>query len=152
MKMSLRKRVILIIFGLFLSVILLEAGLRIAGFLILSAQEYRNKISLERKEAFRILCLGGSTTAGGEAPWPSQLQEIINQKDIGIKSSVINKGRAGMNSLHILSELENYLAEYNPDMVMVMMGINDIFTMLGHINMPAGRAATWFRSFKFSRR
>ncbi len=81
-KTSFRQKILLIIFGLCLCAVLLELGLRIGGFVILSLQEYRNRISLKQKGTYRILCLGESTTAN---EWPGPLEKILNQKDIGIK-------------------------------------------------------------------
>ncbi len=59
-----RQKLILIALGFFLTLIILEAGLRFGGFIITSLQEYRNKISLRQKSTYRILSLGESTTAG----------------------------------------------------------------------------------------
>jgi len=104
----------------------LEIGLRIGGFAWLSLQEYRNKISLRQKGAYRIMCLGESTTAlGGKDSYPAQLEEILNQKKISIKFSVINKGVPATNSTAIVSLLEENLDKYHPDMVVAMMSIND---------------------------
>jgi superkiller protein 3 len=74
------------------------------------------------------MCLGESTTALGEypyGPYPFQLEEVLNQRNIGIKFSVINKAIPSINSAYILSHLEENLNQYNPDMVITMMGLND---------------------------
>ena len=103
-KIPLGQKIALIIFGLFLCLALLEIGLRIGGFVFLSLQEHRNRIALKQKGAYRIMCLGESTTAiGGEDSYPSQLEEILNERNIGIRFSVINKGIPGANTTAILS-------------------------------------------------
>lgn len=126
-KSSPRQKIKLILFGLFLCIVLVETGLRIAGFLILSLQEYNNKLIIREKNEYHIMCIGESTTAGGsyESSYPGQLQEILNNKNLGINFKVINAGIAGTKTGAIVSILEKNLDKYNPDMVIVMMGIND---------------------------
>ncbi len=121
------KKIILTISGIFFAVIVFELGLRLGGFIFLSLQEYRNRIAIKQKGSYRIMCLGESTTAGGDFSYPSQLEETLNQRDIGIEFTVINKGVPGVNTLHILASLENNLNQYQPDMVITMMGINDSY-------------------------
>lgn len=125
-KFSWSKKFGLIIFGIFLGLFLLEIALRVGGFVFLSLQEYRNRIAIAQKGGYCILCLGESTTAlGGEYSWPSQLEEILNRAQIGIKFKVINKGIPGISTSGILYHLEKYLDEYEPNMVITMIGIND---------------------------
>ncbi|MDO8602282.1 MAG: tetratricopeptide repeat protein, partial [Candidatus Omnitrophota bacterium] len=50
---------------------------------------------------------------------------ILNQHDIGIKFSVLDKGIVSTNTAIILSQLEANLDKYQPDMVVTMMGVND---------------------------
>jgi len=121
-KVSSREKISLIIFGLCLFLILLETGLRLAGFILLSMQEYRNLQSVKQKGAYRIMCIGESTTAGR---YPAFLEEILNQRNIGIKFSVVNKGVSAINTTLILANLESNINNYRPDMVIAMMGIND---------------------------
>jgi tetratricopeptide (TPR) repeat protein len=73
------------------------------------------------------MCLGESTTQG---QYPFLLEKILNQRNIGVTFSVIDKGVGGARTPVILSELESNLANYNPDMVVTMMGINDYGTHL----------------------
>ncbi len=121
-KISLGEKVGLIIGGLFLALIIVEIGLRAGGAIILSLQEQRNRISLRQKDTYRVLCLGESTTMG---EYPVYLEEFLNKRNIGIKFSVIDKGIAGIFTSGILTHLESNLDNYHPDMVIVMMGIND---------------------------
>lgn len=113
-EISIRQKIILSIFGLFLTVVLLEAGLRIGGFVYLSLQEYRNRISLKQKGRYRILCLGESTTAGGKESYPGQLEEILNQQNTRMQFSVINKGMSGLTTGVIVAQLEDNLDKYTP--------------------------------------
>jgi tetratricopeptide (TPR) repeat protein len=73
------------------------------------------------------MCLGESITVGvGENSYPSQLEKVLNQRNIGIKFSVINKAVVLSDSSYIVAHLEENLNRYKPDMVTIMTGINDI--------------------------
>lgn len=125
-KTSFKQKIMLIIFGLFSLLIIIEIGLRVAGFVYLSLQDYKNRLSLTHKGQYRILCLGDSMTAfWHEKSYPAQLEQILNQRMPDVRFSVINKGIPGVNSTYIVSQLARNLNKYQPDMVVVMMGIND---------------------------
>ncbi|MFC1666585.1 tetratricopeptide repeat protein [Candidatus Omnitrophota bacterium] len=147
-RISFKQKIVLVIFGLFLCILLLEIGLRIGGFVILSLQEHENRMSIRQKGTYRIMCLGESTTAGGKNSYPSQLQEILNQKDIGVNFSVINKGIARTNTGGIVYQLENNLDKYNPQMVITMMGINDMRYTLLYEDILAKKTTLFFKSFR----
>jgi tetratricopeptide (TPR) repeat protein len=119
---SLQQKIALVVLGLCLSLVLLETGMRLGGFVLSSIQEYGNLQSIKQKGAYRILCLGESTTQG---QYPQRLEQILNQRNAGVRFSVIDKGLYATNSSAILSRVGPYLDEYHPDMVIAMMGIND---------------------------
>jgi tetratricopeptide (TPR) repeat protein len=121
-KVSLREKIIIIICGVFFSMVILEIGLRVGGFLSSTLQEYRNKLSIKQRGSYRIMCLGESTTA---RQYPPFLEEILNKRNIGIKFSVIDKGIIGTNTVVMLTQLKQNLDIYKPDMVTVMAGDND---------------------------
>lgn len=128
-KVSFQQKLILVMFGIILTGILLETGLRLGGFILSSLQERRNRISIAKKGSYRIMCLGESTTAFGEKDsYPSQLEEILSRRNNKIKFSIINKGIPGSDTTFILAQLEDNLNKYNPDMVIAMMGINEGLT------------------------
>lgn len=109
--------------------------MRLWGGLILATQEHGNKISLKQPDVYRILCVGESTTAiGGRVSYPAQLEEILNRRSAVMKFRVINQGRVATNTVAIANSLEAYLDAYDPQMVIVMMGINDggILNIPGH--------------------
>jgi len=119
--------------------------LRLGGFVLSSIQEHRNLQSIKQKGVYRILCLGESTTRD---QYPSYLEEILNQRDRGVRFSLIDKGGAGVNTAVILSQVGSYLDEYHPDMVVTMMGINDGG---GHIPFEApttSKGMLFIRSFR----
>jgi tetratricopeptide (TPR) repeat protein len=123
-KPTITKKIILIFLGIISCLLLLELGLRLGGFVFTSFQEYSNRTSFSKKGSYRIMCLGESTTAG---QYPHFLEEILNQSNTDIKFSVIDRGVVGINSIDILSRLEDNLNIYRPDMVITMMGNNDGF-------------------------
>ncbi len=143
-KTSFKQKLLLILFGLFLTVILLEASLRIAGSIVLMLQERHNHLSNDPRE-YRILCLGESTTAlGGEDSYPSQLEALLNLHSHQKKFTVINKGIISTTSEYILSHLDQYLDQYRPQMVIVMMGINDSAYLHGP------NKSLWWENIKYS--
>jgi tetratricopeptide (TPR) repeat protein len=119
---SISRKTLIVLSGLILSLALLEVGLRLGGFVFSSIQGYENLRSAKQKGAYRILCLGESTTEG---QYPHLLEQVLNQHHMGTRFSVIDKGKSATDSFFILSRVESYLAEYHPDMVVAMMGIND---------------------------
>jgi len=124
-RISFKEKLSLVIFGIFLSVILLEAGLRIAGSIVFFLQERHNHVSFNQNE-YPILCLGESTTAlGGEDSYPSELEALLNAQEKTKRITVINKGIISTTSNYILAHVEQNLDIYKPQMVIVMMGIND---------------------------
>ena len=143
--MKTRQKIPLILFGLFLTIVILEIVLRISGFAISSLQEYRNLQSIKQKGSCRIMCLGESTT---QKQYPACLEEILNQRNIGIKFSVIDKGLAGTNTVAILAKLEANLDKYQPDIVVTMMGVNDNGKHMPYEIAYSSKLITALRSFK----
>jgi tetratricopeptide (TPR) repeat protein len=125
-KITLKRKIALIISGLVLSIIILEIGLRITNGILSASQEYWNRVSLRGKGVYRILCLGESTTA---RQYPQPLEKILNERNTGIKFKVIDKGVIATNTSGILSQLGKNLDLYRPDMVITMMGYNDKWIM-----------------------
>lgn len=144
-----KQKIALIFFGLFLFLVCFEVGLRLASFVFLSVKEHRNEVSLSQQGAFRILCLGESTTAlGGSASYPSQLEIVLNQRHPEMKFSVINAGIGGINTKAILTMLEDNLNKYHPDLVLIMMGINDTFIKQSYGPHRYSRFQEFLKTFK----
>ncbi|HTY44744.1 MAG TPA: tetratricopeptide repeat protein [Patescibacteria group bacterium] len=141
MTIPLRTKISLVLGGFLMFLILLEVGLRLGGFIVLSLQEYRNQQAMRHKEACRILCLGESTTVG---QYPPYLEKILNQRHVEIRFSVIDTGIIAANSATILSQLESNIARYRPDIVVVMMGSNDQ-GILYYKDIPEARTPLFYR-------
>jgi len=143
------QKTILIILGLFLCGVLLEVGLRIGGFNLLSQQEDQNRDPNDQNETYRIMCLGDFTTfLGGGTSYPSQLERILNKRNLGIKFKVINKGVSEATSTNIVKKLGNNIITHNPDMIIVMMGINDAENSAAYTDIHSNKALLFFKSLK----
>ncbi|MHB8155116.1 MAG: tetratricopeptide repeat protein [Candidatus Omnitrophota bacterium] len=117
------QKLFLVSLGILCCVFLIETSLRLGGKVFSALQQHRNYLSMKQKGAYRILCLGESTTAN---QYPVFLEKTLNQRNTGIKFSVIDKGVSATNTAYILDRLEFNLDAYHPDMVITMMGINDV--------------------------
>ncbi len=147
-KTSLKQKISLVLLGIFLCVVFLEIGLRTGGFIILSLREFQNRVSINKKAEYRIICLGGSMLVDGGYSWPSQLEEILNERNIGVRFKVINKGVESANSTFILSYLKENLDKYNPDMVITMMGENDRSETIPYIDSWSVKIKLFLRNFR----
>jgi tetratricopeptide (TPR) repeat protein len=112
---------------------LLEAGLRIGGFMLLYLQEYKNKASIKKKGIYRIMCIGESTTSN---QYPLFLETALNEECKDSKFTVIDKGIVATTTSTIISELPHNLKTYRPDMVIAMMGINDRMPYVAYKHSP----------------
>lgn len=80
-----------------------------------------------------VLCFGDSVTAGypfegTSSTYPANLQSLFNSAYGSGKYNVVNKGINGYRADQILNALQNdnWLGQYNPDLVLLMAGANDI--------------------------
>lgn len=121
------ERIAAVVLGLLIALLLLEGALRLGGHLFLMQQDARNRRVLTGADTVVVLCLGESTTAlGGEESFPSQLQDVLDEWGGNGRFSVINKGIPGTDSSVILEQLGTHLDAYQPQIVVAMMGANDM--------------------------
>jgi Tfp pilus assembly protein PilF len=117
-----RTKILLVIAGIFMALILLEFGLRFGGGVFSMVQDYKNRCAIRTKNAYRILCLGESTT---QDQYPKPLEKILNDLKLGLNFVVIDKGRNSITTMEILALLPRLLDQFQPDMVITMIGVND---------------------------
>ena len=91
---------------------------------------YRGRLhSLEKPRRFRIVCLGGSTTFGAyleaEEAWPRLLEDTLRRE--GLDVEVVNAGVAWYTSAHSLVNYVLQMRYFNPDVVVVMHAVNDLY-------------------------
>lgn len=116
---------LLVLASLILTVFLIEGGLQLAAHLYTAKNTHNFTLAPAQ---VRILCLGESTTAmGGEHSYPKLLQKLLQEKNKNIV--VINEGQGGSNSFEILEKMPRLLAQYQPHIVLLMMGINDSWAL-----------------------
>ncbi|MFA5090972.1 MAG: tetratricopeptide repeat protein [Candidatus Omnitrophota bacterium] len=145
----LRQKILLLSLGVLIFFVLVEVLLRLAGWISLGLQEQKNLSSIRGKEAYRIMCLGESTTVmGGDDSYPAQLEEILNKRNPGAGFSVINKGVSGVQISYLLEQLEENLTRYRPDMVTAMAGINDEWPYLPYSRLTPSRARRFIESLR----
>ena len=79
---------------------------------------------------FRIFAVGGSTTFGNgvydEETYPYMLQKKFDSLDLGINIEVINTGFGGAWSKTEIDLIKNKLLGYDPDLIIVYDGWNDV--------------------------
>ena len=91
-----------------------------------------DEFSIEKSEnIFRIFMLGGSTMFGHGATSdhttiPGYTQQLLAQYDDGFEIEVINAGIQGADSFTEVELIENKLLNYDPDMIIIYDGWNDL--------------------------
>ena len=109
------------------ALLLLEVVLQLGGLLVSAGGgASRGAGSAGEPGSVRILCVGESTTHGfGQVSYPARLEGLLAEKIPQVSFEVINAGLPGTHSLYLADQLESWLISYDPDWVIVMMGVND---------------------------
>ncbi len=113
----------------------LEVVLQMASVAFDQADRSKGRVPVEGE--IRISCVGESTTFG---KWPGQLEEILNQRQNSRDIRVINRGVVGIRTDDVAKEIEQWLDEDQPHLVITMLGINDEGNVLVY---PRGDARPW---------
>jgi len=97
--------------------------------------------SLEKPaNTLRVMTLGGSTTWNARLPhnkkYPTVLQKILSEKYPNKNVEVINAGMDWYTTKHSLTNYVTNMADYNPDVVVIMHAINDLYRSFS----PKGKA------------
>jgi len=112
-----------------MSVLSLEVVLQVGARL---AHTGRSDVTGWKTGNLRVVCLGDSHTYGlylaAEESYPARLEELWNASVAAPKIEVINLGYPGTNSSRILKNLPDVIATFKPDIVTVLVGINDFWT------------------------
>jgi len=104
------------------------------GWIHIDRQGFRGpEVALQRAPgAVRIMAVGSSTTfdpavSGDAATWPARLQFWLNQLSPGSSVEVINAGVPGYRMIDDLIRLDTELYRYQPDVIVLYEGHNDLF-------------------------
>jgi len=122
--------VLLVVTALVATVVGLELALQ-AGALVVGAGG-RDPMTDWVGGGTRVLALGDSNTYGlflpAEQSYPAQFEALWNAEIASPKVEVINLGYPGTNSSVLLNNLPKLLATFRPDVVLIMVGVNDFWT------------------------
>lgn len=108
---------------------MIELFFRLGGF-ILNTNNIKS-YNFKKSTTNRVLCIGDSSTYGIGASdaikysYPSQLQRLLDEKAANKNFEVINLGVPGINSSQVLNRFRNNIKRYEPELIIVMVGIND---------------------------
>jgi len=129
-----KQKAIVFCAGILICLLILEVALRVVGSIYADISE--SDTGKNKKGTTTILCIGDSFTFGIGAPrdlsYPAQLEKLLNQAAPGVKYSVINRGWPGQNSTQFLKRFEDYLKEFKPDIVTILIGAQNLGNYFGY--------------------
>jgi lysophospholipase L1-like esterase len=119
----------LILFGLVGGLVLVELVLQVAA---LTVGGNDDRVTGHLRGGSRVVCIGDSNTfglwVGREAAYPRVLERLWNTRQRAAPIEVINLGAPGMNSSVVRARIREVLRSYTPDLVLVLIGVNDFWT------------------------
>lgn len=138
-----KMKIILVLGGTLFSLLTLEIGMRVTGYLMITAREA--PLGGQKREAFhfskdgaekvRIMALGDSTTNGGTLPlqdtFPFLLFDLIQNSEFKDQVTVANHGRCEYNSSMTLEQVKSELDDFSPNIVLLLTGEADRFNPKG---------------------
>jgi len=109
------------------------------GSVTYNSEGFRGPEFLKEKpdNTYRIFVLGGSTTFGDgnddDETWPHYLQEIFDIANLSYNVEIINAGISSAWSGSETKLIKEKILDYNPDMLMIYDGWNDVRMQLGEL-------------------
>ena len=135
-------RLALVALGLILSLAALELLLQLGA--AYNRRALQGAVPALAGGARRIVCLGDSNTFGigmpRDATYPAFLQRLLAGNAATAGAAVFNLGIPGTNSSVLRRRLSEVIDTFQPDVLLVMIGANDFWTVPAPI---AGDAMTW---------
>jgi lysophospholipase L1-like esterase len=124
------KNLSLLLFGIILSLFLAEMLLSLSGWIYYGVRINKKSEAKVNKNTIKILCLGDSFTFGMGADrnytFPEQLEKKLNSDSADKKRyTVFNRGYPGNTSAKLLNSLEEDLRKFKPNIILVLIGVND---------------------------
>jgi lysophospholipase L1-like esterase len=118
--------------ALLLGLALCELLLRGAGLGFLALHGRRPGGTPLGPDGLTLVCLGDSNTFGvyedAQDSYPARLEALLDARMPGGPHRVVNLGIPGMNTRQVLSALPEALDTYAPDAVLVMAGVNNLWS------------------------
>lgn len=120
-----RRRLLSVAIGVTLALVALEVALQVIALVIWSR---RSEAGADAPAA--VLCVGDSFTyglgaTGDGGSYPRQLEQLLTAA--GAARSVVNGGWPGQTSREVLLRLPEQLQRHRPEVVCVLVGINDVW-------------------------
>lgn len=128
-----------------LGFVLLEGGLQVVAALAGDG----DRSGRARAGDLVVVCLGDSNTyATGEAPedsYPAHLERILDERVPDTDAVVYNLGVPGYGSAQVAGALDEALDELAPDLVLVKVGVNNLWRGGGF---EPGQSEPWYRKLR----
>ncbi len=108
----------------------------ITGMSVFTINElgYRGPLIENKEREYRILAIGGSSTESlyldNDETWPAVIMKELGETNDGRKVIVMNVGKSGYNTRDHIIELRYLAPIYKPDLVILMVGANDMLLKL----------------------
>jgi len=131
-KRELLGRVALISLGVLLALVVLELALQVGALVVAATGSEVSSTWVTGGR--RVLCLGDSNTFGvylqerEREAYPGQLEQVWRERGRTPPIEVLNAGYPGTNSSLLRSEFPGMLEALQPDVAVVMVGVNDFWT------------------------
>lgn len=127
---TLKQRIFLILLGLITFLFLFEIILRTFGYVYYSYRIKNEVPSVDNDNSIKILSLGDSFTFGLGVPkgysYPEQLGEMLSREDNSNQKFIVYNGAIpGCNSSQLSKHLPDFIQKYDPDILVIMIGINN---------------------------
>ncbi len=134
------------LFGVLLGLLIVELGLRVAGFVYLRVNA---RGPAEDAGSGGIVCVGDSNTFGlyltpGEA-YPAALERLLPAE----AGPVLNLGIPGMGADHVARKLPEQLEKHRPRIVIALAGVNNTWSDTDWKDSSGGRFLSDLRIVKF---
>lgn len=127
---SVLQRLLLVVGGLVVALLLLEGALRVAS--LLTRGNRGGELDALLGAGRRIVCVGDSNTYGlwvkRPEAYPQVLQQAFAAGLTSEKIDVVNLGAPGTNSSRLRAKLGEILLTLRPDVILLMVGANDLWT------------------------
>lgn len=135
--------IVLIIGGTVAACVALELVMQAAALAVRITRPSQSR-TWEHGGHRRVLCVGDSSTYGlymtdRANAYPQKLEELWNASGKQPPIEVLNLGYPGTNSSRLRQNLRPMLTEMRPDVVIVMIGTNDYWTL----RVPVAVARSW---------
>lgn len=128
--MTVFRKILAVLIGAVLVFVLIEGALRSFGYLYQTIRLKQNG-DVNAAHAVSIVCLGDSFTFGHGAQigysYPEQLERLLKKDGNRKTYTVHNGGVCGNTSTHLVNQLEKDINNYNPAVIIVLIGNNDYF-------------------------